>query len=261
MLGSIINTVGNWLGANYQNRYNSPKEQMARFREAGLNPNLIYTQGNSGNMTTQPGVNIAEPTTRHQKLMQHQEYKMSEADLAIKHQEVNNMKTQNDINIVKYNDDKARFDAMFTPVNDFGLNLPNAYFLNPRLQAWNLFHGGRMGDYEYNIYNPLKSASLVSQNALRDYQREVMYPEQLKNASRQINIGFGNLSLARDRFNFEKSKYDPLYENALRVHSIDKMQNDIVNWGRDAIRFQDYIDDRENMPGWLRFLINLRQLK
>lgn len=32
-----------------QNAYNSPKQQMARFQEAGLNPNLVYTQGNPGN--------------------------------------------------------------------------------------------------------------------------------------------------------------------------------------------------------------------
>lgn len=34
---------------NLQNDYNSPQAQMARFQEAGLNPNLIYGQGNSGN--------------------------------------------------------------------------------------------------------------------------------------------------------------------------------------------------------------------
>lgn len=31
-----------------QNAYNSPQAQMARFKEAGLNPNLIYGQGSSG---------------------------------------------------------------------------------------------------------------------------------------------------------------------------------------------------------------------
>lgn len=34
---------------NMQNAYNSPKAQMQRFDEAGLNPNLVYTQGNAGN--------------------------------------------------------------------------------------------------------------------------------------------------------------------------------------------------------------------
>jgi hypothetical protein len=36
---------------NRQNQYNSPKEQMMRFKEAGLNPNLIY-----GQMTQSPVV-------------------------------------------------------------------------------------------------------------------------------------------------------------------------------------------------------------
>lgn len=32
-----------------QNEYNSPAKQMQRFKEAGLNPNLIYGQGSAGN--------------------------------------------------------------------------------------------------------------------------------------------------------------------------------------------------------------------
>lgn len=34
---------------NRQNAYNHPAAQMARFKEAGLNPHLIYGQGNAGN--------------------------------------------------------------------------------------------------------------------------------------------------------------------------------------------------------------------
>lgn len=37
---------------NKQNAYNSPVEQMKRFKEAGLNPNLIFSQGTPGNATT-----------------------------------------------------------------------------------------------------------------------------------------------------------------------------------------------------------------
>lgn len=37
-----------------QAEYNKPKNQMARYQEAGLNPNLIYSQGNPGNMTSSP---------------------------------------------------------------------------------------------------------------------------------------------------------------------------------------------------------------
>lgn len=39
---------------NMQNEYNSPSAQMQRFQAAGLNPNLIYGKGNSGNSSTLP---------------------------------------------------------------------------------------------------------------------------------------------------------------------------------------------------------------
>lgn len=48
---------------NKQNEYNAPKNQMFRFGEAGLNPNLIYGQGNSGNASSMPHYNA--PTLRH----------------------------------------------------------------------------------------------------------------------------------------------------------------------------------------------------
>lgn len=37
-----------------QNAYNSPAAQMQRFKDAGLNPNMIYGQGNGGNAATMP---------------------------------------------------------------------------------------------------------------------------------------------------------------------------------------------------------------
>lgn len=46
-----------------QNAYNSPKEQMARLRAAGLNPNLVYgSSANVGNQTTIPKYERAEIT-------------------------------------------------------------------------------------------------------------------------------------------------------------------------------------------------------
>lgn len=35
-----------------QNAYNSPQSQMARYSQAGLNPNLIYSQGSPGNQSS-----------------------------------------------------------------------------------------------------------------------------------------------------------------------------------------------------------------
>ena len=50
-----------------QNEYNSPAAQMQRYAQAGLNPNLVYTQGNPGNQTSIPSYQRAEvkPTEFH----------------------------------------------------------------------------------------------------------------------------------------------------------------------------------------------------
>lgn len=48
--------VENW---HMQNEYNKPINQMARFREAGLNPNLIYSQQN----TAGPVGSVSAPNT------------------------------------------------------------------------------------------------------------------------------------------------------------------------------------------------------
>ena len=43
---------------NMQNQYNSPKSQMARYKEAGLSPHLIY-----GQQTTAPSVRSSSADT------------------------------------------------------------------------------------------------------------------------------------------------------------------------------------------------------
>lgn len=45
---------------NLQNAYNTPAAQMQRFKDAGLNPNMIYGQGNPGNATVLPKYSRAE---------------------------------------------------------------------------------------------------------------------------------------------------------------------------------------------------------
>lgn len=46
----------------YQNDYNSPLNQMQRFKDAGLNPNLVYGQGSPGNMLSKPSVPQQAPS-------------------------------------------------------------------------------------------------------------------------------------------------------------------------------------------------------
>lgn len=48
---------------NRQNEYNSPAAQMKRYKDAGLNPHLIYGQGSSGNAQTMPTYQASAPDT------------------------------------------------------------------------------------------------------------------------------------------------------------------------------------------------------
>ena len=80
-LGSVVNAVSN-ASANrtniklareqlawnekmwhLNNQYNAPLAQMQRYTEAGLNPNLMYGQGNSGNASS-PAQGVDAPTVR-----------------------------------------------------------------------------------------------------------------------------------------------------------------------------------------------------
>ena len=47
---------------NMQNAYNTPKAQMQRLKDAGLNPALMYGQGNTGNAMGSPNVQQANVT-------------------------------------------------------------------------------------------------------------------------------------------------------------------------------------------------------
>lgn len=53
----------------YQLDYNSPAAQMGRFKDAGLNPNLVYGQGSPGNMESPPRYPDIKPTDMQSALM------------------------------------------------------------------------------------------------------------------------------------------------------------------------------------------------
>ena len=44
---------------DYQNAYNTPKAQMQRLKDAGLNPALMYGQGTTGNAQGYPQIQTA----------------------------------------------------------------------------------------------------------------------------------------------------------------------------------------------------------
>lgn len=114
LLGAGVSLLGNFLtGENKyerdrndanrdwdrQNEYNSPKNQMARFKEAGLNPNLIYGQGTPGNASATPVSMQKSGAPEHKADLQqiYGDAKRLEANMQQTQQTVENLKTNQEL--------------------------------------------------------------------------------------------------------------------------------------------------------------------
>lgn len=94
---------------NRQNEYNSPKAQMQRYIDAGLNPNLVAGQGSSGNATTIPRYQAPEYKRNYIPLElpqldvigQYQNMQMRNEQIENLKQDRENKKTVNSINLWK----------------------------------------------------------------------------------------------------------------------------------------------------------------
>lgn len=84
---------------NRQNEYNSPKNQMQRYKDAGLNPQLIYGQGTPGNASATPvqTQKSGNPTHRMDLQAIYGEAKRLEANMQQVHQTVENLKTNQEL--------------------------------------------------------------------------------------------------------------------------------------------------------------------
>lgn len=86
---------------NMQNEYNSPSAQMQRFRDANLNPNLIYGQGTEGNAGLVRGnsVDAWRPDAPHFNAGNISSSLMSIYDVKLKEAQTNNLEAQNAVAI------------------------------------------------------------------------------------------------------------------------------------------------------------------
>lgn len=85
---------------NLQNEYNTPSNQMQRFKDAGLNPNMIYGQGSPGNATVMPKYNAPRQEYNYQPLRLPQAMSMFQ-DFAMKQAQIDNVKEQTDLTKLK----------------------------------------------------------------------------------------------------------------------------------------------------------------
>jgi hypothetical protein len=171
---------------NKNNAYNTPAMQMARFKEAGLNPHLIYGQGNSGNSGAPPTLPPQRPEGQYNFADAIQTY-------------VANRKQQTEIDNLKKAQDVMDADIIQKGAQSANLLSSSAKTDQDRYQASELFdtvkaqaqanlnNTGIQGrKLEADIQNTLQNTKLTAK------QQEVLTQNILESRARILNLKADN---------------------------------------------------------------------
>lgn len=109
--------IENW---KMQNEYNLPKNQMARFAEAGLNPNLIYGSGNPGNASSAPDAsNVGQVQFQEMQLANMlMQLRSNAADVKLKEQEYKKRFYETEQDMIKASLDHMNRDSIIAYILD-----------------------------------------------------------------------------------------------------------------------------------------------
>lgn len=212
-----------------QNEYNLPANQMQRFRDAGLNPHLIYGQGNAGNAGPIPTPDVTPVQFREPDISPRVDglsALLGQADLRIKAAQADNLETQNAV---------IRQDAV--------------------LRA---FQAERAG-YDLNFERDLTD---VSADARRESLRKLKIENDvlINRDAREAAMNASNVSEAAQRMLtlIEQRKAMPLERGRIRADT-DRIRSNIAIMQKDGILKDFEIALRQqginpNDPLWARYV-------
>lgn len=142
--------VGFW---NLQNDYNTPKKQMERFLEAGLNPNLIYGQINNGNASAVQAFNMPAQERKQYRATVNAalglQLQNAAADTEVKHAQANRLNAdadlirsrksgqdiENTISGYLQGEAKLKFDAISSAAGSYEEAVQEKYIFGPISQS------------------------------------------------------------------------------------------------------------------------------
>lgn len=216
---------------NMQNAYNDPSQQMARLRNAGLNPHLIYGSGSGGAGTAGPidvptpqSVNFKEPRFEgNDSIMP---TLLGSADLRIKAAQADNLEAQNDV---------IRQDAV--------------------LRRWQAEREGFNLDFEKELRD-------VSADARRESLRQTRTSTDLmiNRDAREAALNASNIKEAAERMlnMAEQRKGMPLERGRIRADT-DRIRENIKLMEKDGLLKKFEIELRQqginpNDPLWARYV-------
>lgn len=152
----------NW---KLQNEYNSPKAQMQRYKEAGLNPNLIYGQGTSGNAGALPGYDTPRvdlETPRFDLASVADNALTTYYDARVKEAQIKGMEASAS---------KARVDSLLSMSRSISQNISNAL---------------RTKTFDYSVEAASLAVQRESQNLINDMKRGALLDQQVEHAKNVI---------------------------------------------------------------------------
>lgn len=194
-----------------QNAYNSPEQQMQRFRDAGLNPHLIYGQGNPGNagniqLPDVTPVDFRAPRFEGGRpdVMQNM---LAMADLRIKNAQADNLLVQNQV--IR---EEAFYKKFLGLRTEFDYNFEKG--LEPvSADARRLGNQKMQQDLDLNMNRDAREAAMNASNVQEAAQRMLTMIEQRK-----------SLPLERGRLTVETARS---YQEIRRIkESVRQMELD-----------------------------------
>ena len=245
---------------NYQNEYNTPQNQMQRLIDAGLNPNLMYGQGDTGNASSAPqydaprmeaytnfgdfGVGRASQELM-QGLMGYANIKKTEAEAENIRQNTQNLEVQKqlaELQIIQqgYANSKSKEEA----------------------KVWGDLYRSKMANLDSSTINNLAHGQLAdSQRFFTDAQKErfsLLTPYYEKKLSAEIdNILIDNNLIKPAQL--QKLKSDVAYQSLLSKIADKKAQ--LIGYELEyAEESNKYVSERAINENWLqRFQVQIKQ--
>lgn len=207
-----------------QNEYNSPAAQMKRYRDAGLNPNLIYGQSNEGAMVRTTDVKPWNPKAP--------EFRADQAigqyfDIQQREAQINNLKAQNDNILAQKNLIDANTAKVYKDMENIGsvmdsrqwkLDADKSLFPGSlEMQDWKIRHLAKKMDIDTQSheYNLLKAAQSLEKGAVDIINSRI--DTHLKRLDQAIKAGI----ISQQTYDRERTKTD-----IMRAQATEQLLNE-----------------------------------
>lgn len=237
------NALSDW---NRQNAYNAPKQQMQRYKEAGLNPNLVYSQQNLAQPVRSTDY-VAPQAPDFQGVL------AKSAQIKLQDQQLKNAQLQNDAIAAQIR--KTNADALYVASNVKYKDL-DVKRLEGQLPGLVDSVMLRNKQYQADIDNKIADTNnKIAQLPILEQQKEKLGYEidRIMRSNRFIELS-ANQQLALQKA-IQKSTEVMTDINSKKIYTEDLIQQRIAKELLPDIR--KYLDDENVDNSWLNTIIGL----